>query len=186
MGLFGFVGKALKKVATVGLGLVKKGASAATGGVSDVVFDEAKKVLNPSAARIQKVAAAAFEKELVPKIKVTERAEGWNFSPDAYGGYKKGKVTGKPSAAKMIRSYVAAGKAETRARKKAAKPPRKSGAAQPVLQAQVARSSGRKTRVLPAKLRAQAERTKALAAVWRAAGGQAGTGQTFFAWKVGR
>lgn len=183
MGLFGFVGKALGKIAKVGVGLVKKGASAATGGISDVVLDETKKFLNPGPGRVLKAAALDGQANLAPRIKVTERAEGWNFSPTAYGGYKRGRAMGKPRAATMGAPYAPV-RAAPKPKKKAASKPK----AAPVLQAQRARTSTKPkaTRTLPPALRAAAEKSKALAAQWRALGGQQGTGQTFFAWKVGR
>jgi hypothetical protein len=89
MGLFGFIGKAVGKIARAGL-------SVATHGLSDKVINGARAVLGakPKAANMVPYAGTSTAQEralmnkigtLTPRVRVTERSEGWSFkSKPAY------------------------------------------------------------------------------------------------------
>lgn len=162
MGLFGFLGKAIGKVAKVGLSAVTHGVSDKVLGVAGSVLHKQRRVSMPLTAQN----AAALLKSNPRTISTTSYMRG---TPGMTGSRPRRKKRSRSrSKARTKRTLAPTPARPSRTRQKRTK-----------------RSSS-SPRKLPAALNAQAQKTKQLAADWRALGGRAGTGQTFFEWKRGR
>lgn len=184
MGLFGGIFKVAKKA--VG-GVAKAALSRATGGVSDIVLKKLKgrgQVRQVTAKRghqatmqEQALVNKVFPDDFSPNLKQTEtvldrvgaRAATPGYSKADLGTRKRRKAAGKAKRAALtdadiVRIY---GK-------------------DPVTGRKVARTVKPKKAAKTKRTTPQGQKMKQLAAQWRAMGGQAGTGQTFFEWKRGR
>jgi len=203
MGLFGGIKKALGFAARVGL-------SKLTGGASDIVLKklkgtgQVKQVLAkkgmPTTAQDRALVNKLFPDAVNPSIKQTEQVLDAAGSRAGVPGYPKrvGK-NGKTGKRKYLTDlmgrrippmppeYKAQGGDLEMYRENMTPEYRgydESGKMYPL----AARLKNGKKKKLKGTGRStpQAQKMKALAATWRGLGGQAGTGQSFFAWKAGR
>jgi hypothetical protein len=187
VGLFGFVGKALGKVAKAGLSVV-------TGGKSDVVLkllkgrgQTSKHPVFDSNQSLPQDQALMAKLGISPSVKNTERyLESAQAGVSQYGSYKKPKKKG----AKTKWSKRALEDALTQLQQPTG-PWRESGTTR---RPAPPRLGGYKAppKLAPSKAKikrapnAQAQKMAALGAAFRAAGGKAGTGMDFFSWKAGK
>jgi len=176
MGLFGSILKGVKKVAGFA---AKTGLSKLTGGASDIVLKKLKgtgqvkavlaKTGIPPTEQDKALVNKLFPDRVNPSVKQTERVLDVAGYQAGVPGYSKPKKVGKGGRVgkssrlteppEWDRSYSGNGTGKKPKKKKL-------------------KGTGKST--------PQAQKMKALAAQWRGLGGQAGTGQTFFAWKAGR
>lgn len=180
MGLFGGLFKIAKKVVGTGAKMV---ASKLTGGASDIVLKKLKgtgqlkattaKTGMPTTEQERALVNKAFPDQLNPSIKQTEyiideAGQRAGVIAKRRGATGKARRTMKPrySDQHLEEAYAAGWRPAPAKKAPKKKAPKKT------------KGTGKTT--------SQAQKMKALAAEWRAAGGQQGTGQTFFAWKAGR
>lgn len=105
MGLFGFLKKAVGKVAKAGLSIV-------THGASDKVLKAIKASAGSKSPRQQEALIAKLE-PVAPRTKNTERhIPGWGFASDGYGGGKRARTYGKRRAAGGKGSWRSTGAVE--------------------------------------------------------------------------
>ena len=165
MGLFSFVGKALKGVGKLAAPVLRAAANKATGGLSESILKKLKG--NPAKMSGPQV-EVLLEKNRPPRTISTERGnEGWGYGKQPSAKVRRA-VKRKPAQSRPERPRMPP-KARTARRATPAKAP-----------------AAKKRRKAPASFAKFAQRSKELAAEWRAAGGKEGTGQSFFDWKRGR
>lgn len=185
MSLFGKIAKGLIGVAKVGLGVV-------THGVSDKVLGALKALnLQKKQNYAETGAAQALALKHAPQTKSTATYARDTLIRATRGGGSTGDsrsrttVDASPGQSGAVGRDTRATRRTTRRRK----PQRRAaGPARPVARkAATNRAAPARTkRVAPASFAKFAQRSKELAAQWRAAGGKEGTGQTFFEWKRGK
>lgn len=167
MGLFGSIGRVLGKVAKAGLNQV-------THGASDMLLKQLKGrgQQKPLTSKLSTVQQAALANKLFAGEKPPSTSRIESVLEEAAGGAPTRANSGRP---KSKRRYTGKPKPQL--------PSFSFGRSRSAPKPKPAPKSKPKKKRGPTK---QSQKMVQLAKEWRGLGGQAGTGQTFFAWKVGR